>query len=177
MEVYINKTKVEIRQGDIARQDTAAVVNAANNHLWMGSGVAGALKKAGGETIEQEAIAQGPINVGEAVVTSGGDLQAHYVIHAASMGQDLKTNIDYIAKATRAALEAADTDGIESLSFPAIGTGTGGVEIHQAASAMLTQTIEYLQAKTSVKLVRFVLFDETAYAAYQDELRHMFARK
>lgn len=177
MEVFINKTKVEIIQGDIAVQDTTAVVNAANNHLWMGSGVAGALKKEGGESIEQEAIAQGPINVGEAVITSGGSLKAKYVIHAASMGQDLKTNIDYIAKATLAALQAGDNQGIDSLSFPVIGAGTGGVEIHQAASAMLTQTIEYLQSATSIKLVRFVLFDDTAFTAFQDELRHMFARK
>ncbi|HKJ68661.1 MAG TPA: macro domain-containing protein [bacterium] len=176
MEVKVLNSKVEIVQGDLSEQDTTAVVNAANNHLWMGSGVAGALKKKGGESIEQEAIEQGPTNIGNSVLTKGGDLKARYVIHAVSMGQDMKTNIDYVAKATRSALQLADEEGIGSVSFPAIGAGAGGLEMHQVASTMLTQTIDHLQSDTSIRLVRFVLFDEKTHEAFNDELRHMFAR-
>ena len=176
MEIHVNNRKISIVQGDITTQDTDAIVNAANNNLWMGGGVAGAIKKAAGESIEQEAIKQGPINVGEAVITSGGKLGAQYVIHAAGMGQDMKTNIDYISKATRASLDLADENHVTSVSFPAIGTGTGGVEVHQCASAMLHQTLEFLQDANAVEEVRFVLFDEETAEAFNAELRHMFER-
>ena len=176
MEIKINGRTIEIMKGDITEQDTQALVNAANNHLWMGSGVAGALKKKGGESIEKEAIEQGPIQVGQAVITSAGQLPAKYIIHAASMGQDLKTNVDYIAKATLSALEVAAMKEVLSLSFPAIGAGVGGVEVHQCASAMLHQTVEFLQRKSSVDLVRFVLFDDVTYDAFQAELGHMFEK-
>ncbi len=177
MEVNVLKSKIEIMQGDISEQDTTAVVNAANNHLWMGSGVGGALKKKGGESIEQEAIEQGPTNIGNSVLTKGGDLKARYVIHAVSMGQDRKTNIDYIAKATRSALQLADEQKIDSMSFPAVGTGAGGLEVHQVANTMLTQTIEHLQSDTPIRLVRFVLFEDDTCQAFNNELRHIFARK
>jgi len=176
MEVQINRSKVEIVEGDISEQDTQAVVNAANDHLWMGSGVAGALKKKGGNSIEDEATEQGPVNVGESVLTGGGDLTASYVIHAVSMGQDLKTNPDAIGKATQSALEVAEENNISSVSFPAIGTGAGGVEIHQCASVMLHTTIDFLQSASNLTLVRFVLFDEAVYEAFNDELRHIFER-
>ena len=176
MDIQINNKKVEIVQGDITEQDTRAVVNAANNHLWMGSGVAGAIKKKGGQQIEANAIKQGPINIGDAVITEAGDLKSEYVIHAASMGQDLKTNTDYIGKATLAALKLAEEYNVPSISLPAIGTGTGGVEVHQCASVMLNQTIEFLQSSEKVNHVRFVLFDENTEQAFNDELRHMFER-
>ncbi|MCF7805738.1 MAG: macro domain-containing protein [Candidatus Marinimicrobia bacterium] len=176
MEIQINNKNVEIIQGDITEQETKAVVNAANNHLWMGSGVAGAIKKKGGQQIEANAIKQGPINIGEAVITEAGDLKAEYVIHAASMGQDLKTNTDYIGRATLAALKLAEKYSLTSISLPAIGAGTGGVEVHQCASVMLNQTIEFLQSSESVNHVRFVLFDDNTEQAFNDELRHMFER-
>lgn len=176
MEVNISGSKIEIIQGDITEQDTQAVVNAANTHLWMGSGVAGAMKKKGGSDIETDAIEQGPVNIGESVLTTGGDLKAQWIIHAASMGQDQKTNVDYVSKATISALELAEEKSIQSLSFPAIGTGAGGVQVNQCASAMLNQTIEFLQKSKNVSLVRFVLFDETTLEAFNNELKHFFAR-
>src|SRR5882724_4651719 len=99
---------IEIADGDIAAQTTDAVVNAANNAFWMGSGVAGALKARGGDAIEEEAMAQGPVEPGECVVTSGGRLPARYVIHAAVMGQDLQTSAALIARATRNSLARAE---------------------------------------------------------------------
>lgn len=176
MDVNINGSKIEIRQGDITSQDTGAVVNAANDHLWMGSGVAGAIKKNGGESIEREAIKQGPVNIGQSVITGGGDLKSKYVIHAVSMGQDGKTNIDYVTKATLSALQLAADKGLTSLSFPAIGTGAGGLEVHQCAGAMLSQTIEFLQKPHSVKLVRFVLYDDNGFEAFNKELKIFFER-
>src|SRR2546430_13780599 len=95
---------IEVAEGDIAAEDVDAIVNAANNHFWMGSGVAGAIKARGGEAIEREAMAQGPVEPGECVVTTGGRLPARYVIHAAVMGQDLDTSAPLIERATRNAL-------------------------------------------------------------------------
>src|SRR5262249_59667831 len=102
--VKFGQTSLETQRGDISRANVDAVVNAANNHLWMGSGVAGALKRAGGIEIEREAVAKGPVEVGEAVFTNGGALPARYVIHAAVMGQDLPTDQSKIRQATNNAL-------------------------------------------------------------------------
>jgi O-acetyl-ADP-ribose deacetylase (regulator of RNase III) len=112
--------------GDITEQASDAVVNAANNYLWMGSGVAGAIKARGGEEIEREAMKLGPIEPGQAVTTSAGRLKARHCIHAAAMGQDLATSADLLSKATRSSLTEAARLGLESISFPALGTGVGG---------------------------------------------------
>src|SRR5215470_3650661 len=101
MVITVGQASLETERGDISRAKVDAVVNAANNHLWMGAGVAGALKRTGGIEIEREAVAKGPIDIGEAVVTKGGALSAKYVIHAAVMGQDLQTDRSKISNATR----------------------------------------------------------------------------
>src|SRR5262245_28662926 len=106
--------RLEISDGDITAETTDAVVNAANNHFWMGAGVAGALKARGGQSIEAEAMALGPVDVGECVITSGGRLAARHVIHAAVMGQDLRTSAAIIARATRNALRLADARSLQS---------------------------------------------------------------
>src|SRR5437867_11740747 len=100
----IGQVSLETERGDISQARVDAVVNAANNHLWMGAGVAGALKRAGGVEIEKEAVAKGPVQIGDAIVTSGGALHVKYVIHAAVMGQDLRTDESNIRKATRNSL-------------------------------------------------------------------------
>ena len=99
MKTSIGKTKLEIASGDITELEVDAIANAANTELWMGAGVAGAIKRVGGEAVEKEAMLQGPIQIGEAVATTGHDLKARWVIHAAVMGPDLQTNADAIAKA------------------------------------------------------------------------------
>src|SRR4051795_1487018 len=96
--------RLEVREGDIAAVEADAVANAANDHLWMGAGVAGALKRAGGDEIEREAVAQGPIEPGTAVATTAGRLTARYGTHGAVMGQDLRTNAALTARTTRACL-------------------------------------------------------------------------
>ena len=120
---------LEILDGDIAAESTDAVVNAANNHFWMGSGVAGALKARGGIQLETDAMAQGPVEPGEGVMTSGGRLPARFVIHAAVMGQDLRTSAAVIDRATRNSLRLAETHQLASVAFPAFGTGVGGCPI------------------------------------------------
>src|SRR3990172_6677658 len=133
----IGQTVICLVPGDITALEVEAVVNAANNHLWMGGGVAGAIKTKGGADIEREAVKQGPIAVGEAVITRAGKLAAKYVIHAAVMGQDLRTDRDNIRKATRASLKLCQEKGIKSLAFPALGTGVRGFPYGEAAQAML----------------------------------------
>src|SRR5215510_1029330 len=113
--------ELEVAEGDITALEVDAIANAANNHLWMGAGVAGAIKRAGGEEIEREAVAEGPIEVGDAVATGAGRLPARYVVHGAVMGQDLQTDGALIERTTRRCLEVADELGCESIALPAFG--------------------------------------------------------
>jgi len=100
--------ELEVVEGDIAGLAVDAIANAANDRLWMGAGVAGAIKRTGGDEIEREAVAKGPIEIGDAVATGAGQLAARWVIHAAVMGQDLRTSADAIARATGRTLAVAD---------------------------------------------------------------------
>ncbi len=168
MERRLNGLTVRIVQGDICDREVGAVVNAANNHLWMGGGVAGALKRRGGEEIEREAIRLGPIAVGEAVATTAGRLAASYVIHAAVMGQELVTSADAIRRATARSLEVAEELNLGSLAFPALGTGVGGFPLEECARLMLAAIATH-HART-VSCVEFVLFDEAAYEIFENAL-------
>jgi O-acetyl-ADP-ribose deacetylase (regulator of RNase III) len=158
----------EIVEGDITQLDVDAIANAANDHLWMGAGVAGAIKRAGGEEIEREAMAQGPIRVGSAVATSGGRLQAQHVIHGAVMGQDLQTTPELIARTTTSCLEVADDLGAQSLALPAFGTGVGGVPVAECAQAMVGAIRGY--EPSSLERVVVALYGDAAVAAFEAEL-------
>jgi O-acetyl-ADP-ribose deacetylase (regulator of RNase III) len=162
--------ELDVQQGDITRVKADALVNAANNHLWMGGGVAGALKRAGGPEVEAEALAKGPIPVGEAAVTTAGRLPARYVIHAAVMGQDLRTDADKIRRATRNSLLRADELGIKTVAFPALGTGVGGFPLAECARIMFDEVIRYSGGETALEKVTFILFDEPAFRAFRQEL-------
>jgi O-acetyl-ADP-ribose deacetylase (regulator of RNase III) len=135
--------KLEVFDGDIAALHVDAVANAANDHLWMGAGVAGALKRAGGDEIEQEAIAKGPIPVGDAVATGAGRLPARWVIHGAVMGQDLRTNAELVERTTQSVLQVAEELGAESLALPAFGTGIGGFPLDECARLMVGAVREH----------------------------------
>jgi len=163
-------TKIEVYQGDITQLELDALVNAANNRLWMGSGVAGALKRAGGKEIEAEAVKKGPIPIGEAVATGAGKLKARYVIHAAVMGQDLKTDAEKIRQATKNSLLRADELGIKSVAFPAFGTGVGGFPLGECARIMISEVSQHSAMKTSLERVVFALFDQLAYETFKQEL-------
>lgn len=164
-------------KGDIALEDSDAIVNAANNVLWMGSGVAGAIKKEGGREIEDEAVSKGPIDIGEAILTGSGNLKSRYVIHAAVMGQDLSANADNIKKALISSLDLAEQKRLNSLSIPAFGTGVGGFSINACAEIMLRETINFLQRSVNIKLVKVVLFSDSDLEVFKDKLEEIFSRK
>jgi O-acetyl-ADP-ribose deacetylase (regulator of RNase III) len=162
--------KIELFQGDITTLEVDAIVNAANNHLWMGGGVAGAIKRKGGVSIEAEAVRLGPVPVGESVVTGAGSLRARHVIHAAVMGQDLQTDAQKVRRATQTALARAKELNLESLAMPALGTGVGGFPLAEAARIMVEEARLHLDGHTSLRRIIFALFGEEAYDAFRREL-------
>jgi len=141
---------VDVIEGDITEADTDAIANAANNHLWMGSGVAGAIKHNGGEQIEREAVARGPIEVGSAIATTAGDLPHEYVIHGAVMGQDLETSAELISGTTESCLDRADELGLSSVALPAFG---GAID-------------RFTERRKRLERVALVLFGREAFDAF-----------
>jgi O-acetyl-ADP-ribose deacetylase (regulator of RNase III) len=172
-DIAVDDKKISILQGDLTEMEVDAIVNAANNKLWMGGGVAGAIKRKGGQSIEDEAVKCGPIPIGEAVLTNGGALKAKFVIHAAGMGTDLRTDSTKIKNATHNALKRAHEVKLETIAFPSIGTGVGGFPVARAAAVMLETAVVFMrtQPKTTVKNVIFVLYDTEAYEAFANELK------
>ncbi|NPV07940.1 MAG: macro domain-containing protein [Anaerolineae bacterium] len=162
--------KIRLYRGDITELEADAIVNAANSSLWMGAGVAGAIKRRGGDEIEKEALAKGPIGVGEAVATGAGKLAARYVIHAAAMGPDLITDEEKIRAATRNTLLLADELSLRSVAFPALGTGVGGFPPAEAARAMVDEVLAHLERGTGLELIVFALFGSQTYDAFEAEL-------
>ncbi len=160
--------RLEVCEGDIASVESDAVANAANDALWMGAGVAGALKRAGGDEIEREAMAQGPIELGSAVATTAGRLPARWVIHGAVMGQDLRTNADLVRRTTHSCLALADELGCRSLALPAFGTGVGGFELAECARIMIEETRSF--EPRSLESVTFAVRGRDANAAFQAAL-------
>jgi O-acetyl-ADP-ribose deacetylase (regulator of RNase III) len=160
--------QLEVVEGDITELDVDAIANAANNHLWMGGGVAGAIKRAGGAEIEREAEAQGPIAIGEAVATTGGRLKAKHVVHGAVMGQDLRTNAEIVARTTRRVLEVADELGARSLALPAFGTGVGGFPLAECARIMVGEAQGY--EPRNLERVAFAVFGDEAEEAFRAAL-------
>jgi O-acetyl-ADP-ribose deacetylase len=163
----LDGVQLEVIDGDIAALAVDAVVNAANDHLWMGAGVAGALKRAGGPEIEREAVARGPIAIGDAVATTAGRLPARWVIHAAVMGQDLRTSAGIIERATLSTLRVADELGAHSLALPAFGTGVGGFSVEECAKLMAGACAGYLRAhpRTQIERIVFATYGAAATAA------------
>jgi len=174
MRLRLGPSSIAIERGDITDWEVDAIVNAANSTLAMGTGVAGAIKRKGGAIIEEEAIRQGPVEVGEAVLTTGGNLPAIHIIHAAVMGPDLKTDAEKIAATTRAVLALAAKHRITSLALPALGTGVGHVPAAVSANAMLNAVVAHLKGSpTGLKRVIFVLYQDDAYKAFTDTLKRL----
>ena len=166
----MGKKIIKITQGDITESSADAIVNAANNHLWMGSGVAGAIKRKGGQQVEDEAVAKGPIRVGEAVETTAGNLPNKYVIHAAVMGQDLITDESKIKMATLNSLNKADELNLRSIALPALGTGVGGFSVEQAAEIMIDGAKDFLKTSKTLTEIEFVLFDKDSFNIFSNAL-------
>ncbi|MHA1632255.1 MAG: macro domain-containing protein [Candidatus Freyarchaeota archaeon] len=165
--------------GDITKLEVDAIVNAANSHLWMGGGVAGALKRVGGAEIEEDARKKAPKNekgkpfvpVGEAIASTAGRLKAKYVIHAPTMEEPaMRTTPEKVEKAMRAALKCAESLNVESLAVPALGTGVGGVPKDEAAKRMVKALIEHVHSGTKLKKVFLCDISESQVKAFDEAL-------
>jgi O-acetyl-ADP-ribose deacetylase (regulator of RNase III) len=162
------KQKIRVVQGDLTEQAVDAIVNAANNDLQLGGGVAGAIRRKGGMTIQEECDQVGSIPLGEAAVTGAGNLKARFVIHAASMSLGRPTAEENLRLATRNSLLRAKEKGLRSIAFPAIGTGIAGFPMRRCAEVMLEEVMAHLAGPTSLESVRFVLYDAPAYQTFRD---------
>lgn len=160
--------KIILLQGDLTEMETDAIVNAANNDLQHGGGVAGAIRRKGGEIIQRESDAIGSIPVGGAAITSGGALKARHVIHAASMQLGGLTTAHALRSSTAHSLRIAAQKGLKTIAFPAVGTGIAGFPMQECAEIMLAEAATHLVGKTSIEKIYFVLFDADALKIFQD---------
>ncbi len=167
--------KIILLQGDLTEMDVDAIVNAANNDLQLGGGVAGAIRRKGGESIQRKCDAIGSIPVGGAAITTGGNLRARYVIHAASMQLGGETTARALKSATAHALRIASEQGLRTIAFPAVGTGIAGFPVPECACIMLREAVEHLKKSTSLEKIYFVLFDAPALSEFEKALAEMAA--
>jgi O-acetyl-ADP-ribose deacetylase (regulator of RNase III) len=182
MQVIVNKSKLTLIQGDITRQATDAIVNAANSSLMGGGGVDGAIHRAGGPVILEEckkiAARQGRLPTGKAVITTGGDLKARHVIHTVGPiwhGGD-RGEADLLASAYKESLTLAVTSGLKTVSFPSISTGAYGYPVDSAAEVALQTVVKFLEKKTPLQEVVFVLFDNRTCEVYIEELERLLSK-
>ena len=159
--------KIVILQGDLTEMDVDAIVNAANNDLQLGGGVAGAIRRKGGESIQRECDAIGSIPIGGAAITSGGRLKARHVIHAASMQLGGRTTARALRASTAHSLRIAAEKGLKTIAFPAVGTGIAGFPMQECAEIMLQELLEHLKRPTTLEKVYFVLFDQAACEVFE----------
>lgn len=168
----IGECVVSVERGDITQIQVDAIVNPANSRLIMGGGVAGAIKRAGGFAIEEEAMRRAPVAVGEAIATTAGKLQARYVIHAPTMSRPaMDTDLTSVEKATTAALRAARELRLSSIAVPGMGTGVGGVPVQVAAQTMVEAIRRHLSEGTTLKHVVLMSIDDALTGAFESVLR------
>ena len=158
--------RIELWNGDICDLEVDVIVNAASTALWMSTGVGGALKRRGGDTIEFEAVRHGPVPLGSAIVTTAGSLAARAVIHAVSLDNNRRTSAPAISQAVRSALDRAREISATSIAFPALGTGVGGYPLDEAARVTVLAVRESLPTLPALRQVVFALRGAAAYAAF-----------
>ena len=156
--------------GDICDLEVDAIVNPANVTLWMSTGVAGAIKRRGGDEIEFAAVRQAPVALGDAVVTRAGSLAARWVIHAVSLDQQRRTSAEAIDRAVRSALQRARELAIETLAIPALGTGVGGFPLPEAARVTVAAVREEASRAPALRTVTFALRGAAPYEAFRAAL-------
>ena len=171
-----NKKEIRFTQGDLTEMDVDAIVNAANNDLQLGAGVAGAIRRKGGPAIQRDCDQIGSIPIGSAAITGGGNLKARHVIHAASMQLGGRTTAESLRGSTAWSLRLARDHGLKSIAFPAVGTGIAGFPLKECAEIMLREVVAHLKTKTSVETAHFVLFDRPALDAFQSVWNEMRAK-
>ncbi len=170
-EVSYDQTKVELVLGDLLEEEVEAIINPANSLMIMGGGVAGAIKRKGGEDIEKEAMRYAPVPVGKAVLTNAGKLKAKYVIHSPTMERPaMLTTKEKVYEATRAALILAREKGIKSLAIPAMGAGVGGLSYRESAEAMLRAIKELF---SGIERIRIVVRDEEAFKEFKEVMQEL----
>jgi O-acetyl-ADP-ribose deacetylase (regulator of RNase III) len=178
MEFEVHGAVLELVEGDITRQDTEAIVNAANSSLLGGGGVDGAIHRAGGPEILAECRRLGGCATGDAKITTGGRLKARYVIHTVGpvyWHKSAEQAAELLSSAYRHSLEVATEHGVRSLAFPSISTGAYGYPMDKAAPVALRTVMDYLagQGEDGIELVRFVLYGRQAYEVYREALRQL----
>jgi len=166
----LNLARIELWNGDICELEVDAIVNAANLSLWMSTGVGGALKRAGGDSIEFAAVRQAPVPLGGAIVTPAGNLAAKAVIHAVSLDRDRRTSAPVIEAAVRSAMARAREIGATGIAFPALGSGVGGFPLEEAAKIMVSTVRDELANSPTIEHVIFALRGAAAYHAFGVEL-------
>ena len=178
MEATVNRTRVAIMEGDITKQTTDAIVNAANSSLMGGGGVDGAIHRAGGPAILEECkkivARQGRLPTGQAVVTTGGNLKAQYVIHTVGpiWHGGSKNEAELLRSAYCECLKLANDNKLTSISFPSISTGAYGYPVDEAAKIAARAVVSFLKEQaTSLKTIVFVLFDSRTYESYRSALQ------
>jgi len=173
----LHQSTLELAQGDITKEETEAIGNAANASLAGGGGVDGAIHRAGGPSIMAELKARYKgCPTGSAVITAGGNLKAKYVIHAVGPRYSgTARDIELLASAYRKSLELCTKQQISSIAFPSISTGIYGYPVEEASRVALKTVRDYLKDHPEIKLVRFVLFDSGTYQAYEDALKELAA--
>lgn len=168
--------RIVVHQGDLTEMDTDAIVNAANNDLQLGGGVAGAIRRKGGPKIQEECNEIGPVPVGGAAITTGGNLKARWVIHAASMQLGGQTTAHALRASTAHSLRIAAQKGLKTIAFPAVGTGIAGFPMRECAEIMIREAASHLEGQTSLEKVYFVLFDAPSLEIFADVLREEGAK-
>jgi O-acetyl-ADP-ribose deacetylase len=164
----MSATRVVIIAGDLVEQQVDAIVNAANNELLLGGGVAGAIRSRGGPTIQLECDAHGRVKVGEAAITGGGELHARHVIHAASMQLGGRTTADSLRSSMDHAFRLAREHNVRTIAVPAVGTGIAGFPMDECARVMSDCVARALTSGWQPDEIRFVLFGEGARSAFED---------
>lgn len=173
MRIKINNTILELTKGDITIQTTDAIVNAANTALQLGGGVAGAIGRKGGPKIQEECNKIGGTRVGGAVITTGGNLKAKYVIHAVGPIHGEEHENAKLKDATLNSLVLADDKNLNSIAFPAISTGIFGFPKDRCATIMLSTTIAYLEGPTNLKKVVYCLYDQKTFEIFKNALKSL----
>jgi O-acetyl-ADP-ribose deacetylase (regulator of RNase III) len=169
-------TKIYISKGDLTDMPVEAIVNPANTDLLMDSGVSAAIRRKGGERIQEECERLAPLRLGATAVTTAGNLKALFVIHAAVIRPGEKATAESIKLATRQILFRAEEKTIKSLALPAIGTGAAGFPVEECAQIVLKAVLEHIKIRTSLEKVHFVLDDDAALNAFEEAFRKLTAR-
>jgi O-acetyl-ADP-ribose deacetylase (regulator of RNase III) len=157
--------------GDLVEQDVDAIVNAANNDLLLGGGVAGAIRSRGGPAIQRECDAHGPVKVGDAAITGGGELSARYVIHAASMHLGGRTTAETLRSSMDHVFRLAREHGVRTIAVPAVGTGIAGLPMDECAHVMSDCVDRAVAGGWQPEEIRFVLFGDNARGTFEEAFR------